>query len=106
MIDLKKFNFLPQTYEKIAYRHEDTLTITTPGNYETETIYSSAGFYIPIVLISLDGQKWFNADYPPRSNTEAPLADASVSVYSDGFNILATRSTAGTLYYRVLGIRI
>lgn len=105
-MDPKKFNFLPETYEKIIYRHAGDLDITSPNVYVSETILSDVGYYLPILLVSTDGEKWFNTDYPNRDASGIEEAVATLSVRGDGFFIMGTRSTVGKLYYRVLGIKI
>lgn len=105
-MDTTKFNFLPAAYDTIAYTHSGQHTISG-GIFSYEVVYTNGvGFFLPVILISLDGEEWFNADYPPRNQFGQSTASAYVTVFQDRFSISGFREPDGILYWKVLGLRI
>lgn len=101
------FNFLPAAYDRIKYIHNDTLTITEAGMYVFKNVPTNGiGYFLPILLISLDGETWYDASYPPEDDSGTILARGDLLLYGDRINISGTRNTAGTLYIRVMGIEL
>ena len=106
-MDVTKFNFLPASYDRIKYIYQGTITIPQAGYYEYKTVYTDgAGFFLPIFLISLDGEAWYDAAYPPESDNGTILARGELLLYADRMNIGGTRNVAGTFHFKVMGIEL
>lgn len=106
------FNFLPAAYDRIIYVHEGH-SVMENGIGSQDVVYTNGvGFFIPIVIMSLDQENWYSTEFPPQDDAGVQLMSGSTNVYGDRFTfagyINGSQYQTGTynIYYKLLGIEL
>lgn len=100
------FNFLPASYDRIAFTETGSVDIPSSGATVSVDI-PTGGLFLPILAISLDGERWYSQFYPPKDSNDTALVSASWVIGSSvDISIGLSRSTPGKAHYKIMGIEL